>query len=445
MFDIILRFIYRIKIFYFVFKKNYNKALKAFEKLIIKDHMNLNRYRRTNYDHLAMQIGEKIFKQNNLNLSKTIIEVEKPNILILCTEIYDFGGHTELAIRFIKAFNNSFHISFLLSGNGKSIKDTALKKSEIIKQNVKEFIDLSEQTKRAEKIIEIYNYIISSNISTIIVNIHMFDVVSTAVLGLIKKNTNINIIFWNHSDHNYSLATNFADTIITRTHEGKPITKYLINKKNAINFLFLEQTNDSSNYSNEKIHLEKEKIGISENNFVTLTGAPDGKIFSDSKQPYLYLIKNLLEKNPNMKHIIVGSSYEKNKIIVNKIIGNQLLKDKRLIFVDSTPDFDFYIQLSDLYIDSFPQGSALTLIDCIRNSKPVVIKVNEKDLTKSFQMYLNNDYKYSCKTSEEMYEKINTLINDEHEYKKISKMVRNFYLERYSINNVKEQYFKLIK
>ena len=41
--------------------------------------------------------------------------------------------------------------------------------------------------------------------------------------------------------------------------------------------------------------------------------------------------------------------------------------------------------MCDFYVDSFPQGSALTLIDCIQMKKPVVIKINKQNKFKSFE------------------------------------------------------------
>ncbi len=116
-----------------------------------------------------------------------------------------------------------------------------------------------------------------------------------------------------------------------------------------------------------------------------------------------------------------------------------------MIFLDYQSNFNFFIQLSDLYIDSFPQGSALTLVDYIKHSKPDVIKICEENPIHSFETYLYDGYEYACKSPEEMFDKISKLISDKDEYAKISQKVRIFYLDRYNIDRVKKEYAKLIK
>jgi len=44
-----------------------------------------------------------------------------------------------------------------------------------------------------------------------------------------------------------------------------------------------------------------------------------------------------------------------------------------------------------------------------------------------------------------MYQKICKLIDDKEEYQKLQKKVREYYLENYDINKVKEKYLKFIK
>lgn len=436
---------FRLKAKYYIFINQYNSAIKYLIRFFQEDCFFPKRLRMTNYDVLLTKLGEKIFKKHEINLVNKKVSFSKTKVLILNTEIYDTGGHTELALRFADSFKNDFDIYFLLAGYIEKSEDIAPEKSKIIREKVKEFVELSSNITFEEKVIKIYGYILQNEFTTIIVNIHMYDVVSSIVLGLVKKYTNINIVFWNHADHSFSLATSFADSFITRLKDQKPLLNYLRTQKNSVDFLFLEKSNDKGLYSQEEIDTEKQRLGIKSNSFITLTGAPDYKIFSDKKQPYLKLIRRLLDANPQLVHILIGSSYCKNQLIIDKIIGKELIDTKRLVFIDRTSNFDLYICLADLYIDSFPQGSALTLLDCSRNSKPAVVKINLEAPEKSFQMYMADDYKYSCKTPDEMFNKINKLINDNAEYNIVANEVRKNYIKKYAIDIVKEKYLELIK
>lgn len=435
---------YHFKALYHLKCNKYNKALKCFKKEIQID-LNPIKKRRINYDYLMLEIAEKLYSKNNLIIQLYKVNFDKPNILILNSEINDVGGHTEVALRFTNQFKDDFKITFLLTGLGKTSSNTAPVKSKIIKNNVANFVEFTNEITDEKKIFYIYNLIFQEKITNVIVNIHNQDCVSTAVLGLIKKYTNINVIFWNHSDHYYTLGTEFADIIITRCKNGKALAQNIKDKTNVVDIPFLESSNEICLFPDEEIDREKQKLGIKKDNFITISACSPSKIFSDKKQSYLKWIKKLLIKNPKMVHIIISKINKKENRIMENIIGNDKEISDRLIFLDYTPNFYFYVQLADLYIDSFPQGGALTLVDFIKHGKPTVIKINQEKSIQSFENYLYSDYEYACNTSDEMFEKTCKLINDKEEYHRISHKVREFYLDRYNINNVRKEHLKLIK
>lgn len=426
---------------------NYNKSIRYYETFF-KDVRDVESASLANFfDKEIENMSDILIKKSGFQF-KELSEsqgAKNKDILIISSELYDTGGHTELALRFIQSFKEDYNVHFLLTGLHGADNFSTPKKQETIKQEAFSYYEVPNSVNYEEKFFLLCEYIKNNNFSTIIVNIHMFDVVAAMLLCAVKKGTGINILFINHADHFFSLATNFADYIFTRLEKGKPLLKYLSQHGNLKDFLFLERTNEKSCYSSQQIVEEKQRLKIPEDSFITLTGAPDYKIFSDKSQPYLKLIKKLLDKNSKMVHVIIGASYEKNKAMIDKIIGENLVKQNRIIFLEPTPDFDFYICLSDLYIDSFPQGSALTLLDCSRNFIPTVVKVNKKYPTKSFQMYMPKDYEYACENTEEMFDKIIRLMTDKNEYDKISKEVREHYIKTYSIQAVKQKYMELIK
>ena len=100
--------------------------------------------------------------------------------------------------------------------------------------------------------------------------------------------------------------------------------------------------------------------------------------------------------------------------------------------------------MSDLYVDSFPQGSALTLVDYIKNAKPVLIKVNKENPIKSFEEYLYPGYEYACNTVDEMLDGIGVLSDNKAEYLRVSEKVKNYYETNYALAKVKPLYEQLI-
>lgn len=432
--------LYDIKCRLYFSKSKIEKTLSYFYKLILLISCNNASSSYLKYDDFALQIGEKIFP----NL---VVEKSRPcsnKLLILNSAIYDFGGHTEVALRLSNVLKNDFDITFLVN-NFFSINSEELApvKTSLIKKIVK-FVEFEPQTYE-EKIKKLYSYIIDNQFSTIFVNIHPYDVISTVVLALIKKYTAIKICFFNHADHNFSLATSFADILITRLENNKPLVKYLKNNKKLVNVSFLEKTNQPSVYRKQDIDKKKEELGISQESFISLTGASFYKILSDSNQPYLKLINNLLKDNPTLVHIIIGNKYDNDKNIINKYIKKEFIDNKRLIILPPTSDFDFYINMADLFIDSFPQGSALTLIDCLRNKTVPIVKVNTRYPYKSFQCYLPKDYDYACKTPKEMHNKINYLIKNKNLLKSLQDELYSYYQDRYDIQKVKQFYMEILK
>lgn len=416
-----------------IFRRKYNKVLDKFQKQVKQDSSPFNK--NIDFNNLILEIAENIFKDKKTVLCKTQIDFSCPKILILNTQIYDSGGHTEVALRFIKEFKDDFLIDFYITSLSELTENTAPIKSKIIKDMANEFYHpiFHDYDK---KIFDLYNRIIENKYTTIFVNIHMYDVVGCAVLGLLKKHTNINIIYFNHADHFYCLGTDFADVIITRLKNNKPVTPYLENKKNVHQALFLEN-NEVNHYSAKEIMDLKARLNIPQNAFITISGSSFYK-FGDE---YFELIKKILDNNENVYHIFVCDVKKTGFDKMHKIINHH----PRFIQTNFVPNFDLYIQTSDLFIDSFPQGSALTLIDCIKHSKPVVVKINTSDKTKSFEMYLADDYEYSCTTSNDMYQKACELINDKAKYAKTAKEVRSFYEKTYDVNKVKQKYWELIK
>ena len=179
----------------------------------------------------------------------------------------------------------------------------------------------------------------------------------------------------------------------------------------------------------------KQNLNIDKNMFVTLTGCSTRKL----NNQYYSLIKKMLKENKNITHILVTDPKKHN--LIRKKIGEK----SRLILLDFCPNFDEYIQLADIYIDSFPQGSALTLVDCIKYKKPVIVRANLKEPIRSFEEYLYPNYPYTCTTNKEMLAKINKIANDKKEYEEISKKVYEHcvktYAKEYSLPQL-ETFFK---
>lgn len=421
---------YLLKGLFYTKIKCYDKAIYNYQKSI---KYNLSPYKkRINYNELIEKSADLILKNENLNTVDVSNYPKK--ILILNSEIYDTGGHTELALRYAEVFHDKYPIYFYITNVFKRNDDEiAPEKSKIIRELVSEFYISSKEVNLDKKIIELYNYIIEKKITTINVNMHMNDVVSCACLYLIRKFTNINVIFWNHADHFYSIGIDYCDKISTRCKNGKSITPYLIDNNKVINLPFLMAEKDYIAHENIR-----EKLNIPKDAFVTLTGCGMGKL-GDS---YFNLIKKILDGNKNIYHILVTNHKPKK---IKKLQKKYNLNLERFIFQSFTPYFDDYIKSSNLYIDSFPQGSALTLVDCIKYSIPVAVKINKKFPTKSFEEYLYPNYELASETEDGLYNIALRISTDLNFYNSMKNKVYNHFKMTYSLERTLPKYEELIK
>lgn len=432
----LLKSLYAFKLLILIIIKDYTGLLNTYGKFLKH---NMQPYKKLlNYDLLVLKTAEKLLQKKHIIFKNRIINFDKPKILILNSAIYDSGGHTEVSIRFIKAFKDEYSIDFYSTTFDDLSHNTAPVKSKVIKNLVSNYAELPKNTSIEHKITELYNYIIDTSVTTVCVNMNPADVVCCAVLGLLKKYTDINIVFWNNVSHCYSLGTEFADIILTRCKHGKSITPYLSGKINVQHIPFFGNNNKINTYSAEDLGALKQNLNIPKDAFITITGVQLYKVDKN----YFKLISDILEKHKNVYHVFVS----KVSVDIKKNIKKLLKKNSdRFIITDPVTDFDKIIQMSELYIDSFPQGSALILIDFIKYAKPVVIKINEENHIKSFESYLYDNYEYACKTTDEMFEKISRLITDKQEYGLIAQKTKEFYDKNYNTENIKNQHRKLIK
>ncbi len=415
-----------LKTLFYLQLSNFNKALKSCKMLVESD---LTPFaKKVDYNKIVEKIADKMVACRKIELKEVNVSGCKTRVLLLNSEICDSGGHTQMAIQFAEAFGGEYEIFVYLTNVFDRKQETAPVKSAVLQSLVAEYYK-SQKSRLDEKVAELYDYVVSRKITTINVNMHMQDVVSCAVLYLFHKFTNINIIFWNHGSHWYSLATGYTKNIICGYKNGEIITPYLRGQDNVISLPFLMTRKEGAKMSKPNL---KELLGIPQEAFVTLTGCVRQKLGAE----YFELIRRILQSNERIYHIWVGGAGQSD--------AECEINSKRFIKAEFSADFDSFIAACDLYIDSFPQGSALTLVDCIRQGKPVVIKINEKFRFKSFEEYLYEGYELASPTSEGMFAGVTRLASDKAFYSKMREKVLTHYKNTYTLEVVKPLYEKLI-
>ena len=365
---------------------------------------------------------------------------------ILASTIFDIGGHTECLMRFAESFYEEYKLQLFLTNSHGSSKVEAKTKYAYL-QTILAVNDADDNgASYSEKIRYLINKILASEIKIIFVYMHMDDVVSCAVLSFIAKHTDIKVVFINHGDHTFSLGFEFSDLIIELRRQGQFITQHFRKKLNTTIIPLQGVTSDKcKTYSDEELQAKRGELGLSVDDLVSLSGFSSYKVFKDKRNYYLHFIKNLLQNEPKLKHVLVTELSEKHKKKIRRVFqGNEQLLD-RLLVIDRVVEFDLLLQVADVFIDSFPLGSALVHIDAIRNRLPTVIKKNSRNELYTFYNYLYDDYEYAIENVDEMLTKSLSLIRNKDERLRIAEKGYAHYLNTYDFATIKSKYKLLIE
>ena len=403
---------------------------------------NENQFDMSTIDQAIGRLAIKLFK--NDTYKKHCSSGKSPAVTILATELYDTGGHSPILLNLAHSLHDSVRVQCLftqLSGS----KENAPLRFETLEQSA--FIDgvTYKRMNFLEHVNKVYRSIAESDSDTIFVFSHPHDFLSVAVLALVKEYTDIKVIYYNHADHLPSLAMSYSDLVINFRHSAIYITQHLrkITSTTKLPLQSLEKSKTVYLSDLEKSNLKLE-LGIAKDEKFTLSGFDSHKIYSDSASQYLYFIKSLLVNNKDIKHLLISNLSEKQIDILDRVFEGEDEARSRFLLKNMVPDFDGLFQTCDLFIDSFPLGSALTHIDMMRNKKPTVVKINTENALYSFEDYLPKDYKYAFSNLDDMRIGIERLLDDPAEAQKIVEENYQHYLNTNEYSVVKNRYLDLI-
>ncbi len=375
------------------------------------------------------------------------VDLKRDRIAYLATIIYDVGGHTKCIRDLSESLSDSYTQKLFLTQISECVRVGSNSIMTMGKYIQIYGVDTSLFFNLAKKVKNFTDEIIKFAPKTLMVYIHPDDIFGTAVLSLIKKYTDIRIIFFNHASHYPSLGMTIANTILECIPTTRKITE---EKRHLSNCEMVTLQSLSKNgtiyYSAEELSSLKQSLEVSNNDIITMSGGTAYKFFEDNKSSqYFEMIKRLLLKEPLLKHIIISDFNRKLNGIINDIFKNTPDIRKRLIIVPLQTNFDIYFQCADVFIDSFPVSSALTQIDLMRNKVASVVKVNREKPEFSFHEYQMPDYPYMFENVEDMENAIIELLHDKQKRTNIINKNYNFWLNTYERNVVKEKYIKIIE
>lgn len=195
-----------------------------------------------------------------------------------------------------------------------------------------------------------------------------------------------------------------------------------------------------ANITPELIKAEKEKIGISENDFV---GIYIGRLAKEKNiEPIIQAVKSIDVEN--FKFLVVGGGPEKENL---ELLAKELNIDDKVIFTGekNLHDVPLYYNIGDLFIQSSKtETQGLTIFETMAAGTPLLVRY-DTNISNFFTdeiecCYFNEDYEIPLK--------ITKLINDRELLAKIkenaSEKIEEFSSDKFA-KNVEKVYKKAIK
>ena len=338
---------------------------------------------------LDKKIGD--YALSIISCPMTLPPLKQNNIAFLSSELWDTGGHSELLKNTIQAFPEVFKCKLFLTKKTLLMQRAHVRISKIEEYSEIDGVDFySKNIVREKKLLKnLFNKILVFSPALLIVFIH-FDSFAVGLLALLKKYTNIKIIFCNHSTQHSVLGMSFAHLIWECMSSTAFVTQKYRGIRNTytacICYLKKEQL---PVFSEREILNTRQDIGIPKDSYCTMTGCNSYKLFDDNGSPYLEMIKSLLTKNQNIYHILITYFNEDQKKILEKIN-----MPNRFVLISPKTNYKSYFKCADVFIDSIPFAGANTIIDLMSLKIPVVAYKNKSNLIFSFHEYLPPNYCY---------------------------------------------------
>jgi hypothetical protein len=377
-----------------------------------------------------------------LSVKKNEKEIEENNIAFLATELYNQGGHSILIKNILKNIPKNFRTKLFLTKKNKSMKIEKKRIDEIANYAEIDGIDFSFANEK-KLIMQMFGKIADFSPKTIFVFIHMNDAFGTAILALIKKHTDIKILFVNFAAHHPVLGMSFADLILELSPFSAFVTqKYRGFSNTHIMWIAGENKEDLPVFSEEQIDAAKVKIGIPKNCLCSMTGCASYKLYSGKGSVFLEMICRLLEKHENLHHVLITNINDELKRIIDSIFKNSKTKN-RLIVLNFLADYKIAFKCADVFIDSFPISNDLTMIDLMSLKVPFISMINEKNIMQSFSEFVPENYPYVFGNIEDFEHGAEKLLFDKREQDKIAGINYEHFLNFFEGKKVTEKILSL--
>ena len=336
----------------------YIEYVKSLYKTInsISDKINLLQYIASFMTRKVTTHFTDKFLESELNhISKNLefdlnTEFTANSVLHIMTKAYSIGGHTKLLELMIQNTSSYFDKQSVLISDYQSQVPETLKN---LAEAHGEFILFENLTviQRAEKLANI-----ASNYQYVILHIHQDDILANLAFG----NTNFTrpVIFMNHADHMFWCGISIADLVLDLSEEGSQFSHQIrgANQSKVIR-IPIEAKNNFITKTEARKHLN-----LDENKKIILSIASEYKYGKEHKDISIFInmALNIVNTISNCEFLLIGPSIKNRSWENAQVISNGKIKPLGTKQRELLP---YYTAASDLYIESFPFGSATAFLD----------------------------------------------------------------------------------
>lgn len=401
---------------------------------------------RNNKDFDCRTLDRKILDAVDGRCLKNTGKTVDDRIAFLASELYTTGGHTKWLLNMQKALSGKYKEKLFLTnmnendaGVEKMLSETAVV-CPVERGDCYPFYSKSEMKR-------IYKKITEWNPKVLFVFIHPDDVAGAAILGLLKKHTHIKILYCPHASHYPNLGISFADLTLEPLPTDAWITQRLrkFDKTHqSRSLIFSKAVADFPHFSPDDIARRRREIGCADGFKCVLSGAAAYKYFDENGSVFFETVKRLLERNADVMFFVLTSLSDEQKRIVEGVFSGSDARD-RLRFLPFSADYELTFKCADVFMDSFPVSSALTMIDLMRLKVPAVVKINRENAHWSFHEYQRPDYPYMFETADGMLAGVERLLSDPAERDRIAEMSYANYLTAYEMSAAAKHLIEIIE
>lgn len=242
------------------------------------------------------------------------------------------------------------------------------------------------------------------------------DLRAAAALSVLKRCTGIKVVYYLHASERPCVGVSFGDLLpqpspfltrmcVERRHVNRCLTSPSVLTCGSKD----HETRDLTPAERQSVRRE---LGVAEENLMTLSGGEASKFFdSPSESEYFVTIRQLLERNAEVTHVILADFSTRQKEVIDGLFAGCTAR-ARLVLHGRTSQYERIFQSADVFLDSFPMGGAYTMLDLMRLGVPYVVKINAADPSRSFHEYQDPNYPYMFARVEDFLSGAERLLRD---------------------------------